>query len=177
MNWLIQSSMALEQIRPHLEHLDPRVKLVERDGATIFHRTGPSGALLDPQFAVAIGIFHYFDELPLLLLKDATPSRACAQIADRVKLAVEKLVWHVDRLHARDVVEGWPRGRSTSGHSEPLLYPWQRSSCEHVNEFIQNCQYRTAQARMMDDWHRSGGIAPSEYAQAKFTGRLIEVKQ
>lgn len=80
-------------------------------------------------------------------------------------------------MKARDIIPDWPRGTSTSKPYESEVPMWRiaadwSEAAERINEFEDNRRYHAAQARMMDDWHRSRSQATSELTHKLFAGEL-----
>lgn len=86
-------------------------------------------------------------------------------------------------MKARDIIPDWPRGTSTSKPYEsnmssvwwwPYLRGWPREDrLKLLHEQAMEKEYREAQNRMMDDWHRSRSQSTSVLTHMLFAGELL----
>lgn len=68
-------------------------------------------------------------------------------------------VHHPKKVKAREVIPGWPRGKSTSGPSLPPVWiPHSPTVWESVSESCSESIYHAAQQAMVDRWHQDGDI-------------------
>lgn len=58
------------------------------------------------------------------------------------------------KVKARDIVEGWPRGRSTSTLSLPerWMLDWPMNREEGCHELIREIEYHESQQRMVNEY-------------------------
>jgi hypothetical protein len=85
------------------------------------------------------------------------------------------LAWAcLTKVKARDIIPNWPRGRSTTAPwPEPCSIaawlPWLKVSESDYRRFEEDAlgdeAYHESQARMMEDWHRTGSMATSALNQ------------
>lgn len=89
-------------------------------------------------------------------------------------------------MKARDIITDWPRGTSTlkpfADNPASSWLPWvvnelHQADFERFQEdALGDEAYHAAQARMMDDWHRSRGGSTSELAHGLFVGSLVRAE-
>lgn len=108
-----------------------------------------------------IAMIHNGSEPPYsgyCVFADRGMTEPLGPLADDPRTAVQ-LVWQAMNWKARQVIKGWPRGRSSSGiwMDEHLMqfYPLKRVSAESFIEQMEDMIYHQQQQAMVDNFRRS----------------------